>query len=70
MVGTLDEVGFIRVYAELDFNDHFLPIHESNEDVPGFRSQFIFHFDYLQYFRVVEVDPLDLVVQGDDFIFF
>ena len=70
MVGTLDEVRFVRVYAKLYFHYHFLPIHEGDEDVSGFCSQFILHFDDLQYFRVMQVDSLDLVVQGDNLLLF
>ena len=70
IVGTLDKVGFISIYAELNFHHHPLPVHQIDENVLGFSVQFVFHFHDPEYLRIEEVNPFDFVVKGDDFALF
>ena len=66
VVWATNEVRFVRVDTELYFNDHFFPVHKSNQNVSCFCGKFVLDLHDPQLLRVIVVNPFNLVVQGDN----
>ena len=67
VIGALDEVGFVRVYAKLDLDHDSLPVQKVYEDIPGFCFELIFDFHNFRESRILEVDLLDFIVESNNF---
>ena len=67
-VRVLDEFGLVVLDAQLHLDYDFVPVQKVYFDVFGHVLQSAPHVDDLEQVRLLVVEPLQLVVQGSDFI--
>ena len=68
LVGVFDEAGTLALDAQLHFNDNFVPIEQVDLDILGDVLEPTSHVHYLEQLWPLFVDPLQLVVEGGDFL--